>query len=42
MRIAKDDLGLRHLTVIYPGPKRYSLQKNIEVVPVSELASVLD
>jgi predicted AAA+ superfamily ATPase len=42
MRIAKDDLGLRHLAVIYPGPKRYTLQKNVEVVPVSELESVLD
>jgi predicted AAA+ superfamily ATPase len=42
MHVALADLGLRRLSVIYPGPKRYSLHKNVEVVPVGELDSVLD
>jgi predicted AAA+ superfamily ATPase len=42
MSIALADLGLGRLVVVYPGPKRYSLQKNVEVVPVAELDSVLE
>ncbi len=33
MRIALEDLKLRHITVIYPGEKRYSLHKKIDAVP---------
>ena len=33
MRIALEDLKLEHITVIYPGNKRYSLHKKIDVVP---------
>jgi len=37
MRIALADLKLDELRVAYPGEKRYSLAKNIEVVPLAEL-----
>lgn len=42
MHIALSDLGLRRLAVVYPGDKRYTLQKNVEVVPVSDLDRILD
>jgi len=37
MRIALADLKLDELRVVYPGEKRYSLAKRIEVVPLTEL-----
>jgi hypothetical protein len=42
MQIALADLGLRKLFVVYPGPKRYALQKNVEVVPLQLLDEVLE
>ena len=39
MRAALTDLRLDHLTVLYPGTRRYSLHYHITVVPLSELAS---
>ena len=33
IRIALEDLKLERITVIYPGEKRYSLHKKVEVVP---------
>jgi len=33
MRIASEDLKLERIAVIYPGEKRYSLHKKVEVVP---------
>lgn len=42
MHVALADLGLRHLAVVYPGDKRYTLQKNVEVIPVSDLDRVLE
>jgi len=42
MQIALTDLGLRKLFVVYPGPKRYALQKNVEVVPIQLLDEVLE
>jgi predicted AAA+ superfamily ATPase len=42
MHIALSDLGLRRLAVVYPGDKRYVLQKNVEAVPVSDLDSILE
>jgi predicted AAA+ superfamily ATPase len=33
MRIALEDLKLERIAVIYPGEKRYSLHKKVEVVP---------
>jgi predicted AAA+ superfamily ATPase len=39
MRSALADLGLDHLTVLYPGTRRYLLHDQITVVPLSELAS---
>jgi predicted AAA+ superfamily ATPase len=38
MRVALDDLGLEHLTVLYPGDLGYPLGDRITVHPVSELA----
>ncbi len=37
MRIALEDLKLDSIGVIYPGKKRYSLHKKIEVVPFDEI-----
>ena len=37
MRIALEDLKLKKIIVIYPGKKRYSLHKKIEVVPFDEV-----
>jgi predicted AAA+ superfamily ATPase len=37
MRIALADLKLDELRVVYPGEKRYSLAKKVEVVPLAEL-----
>jgi hypothetical protein len=42
MQVALADLGLRRLFVVYPGPSRYRLQKNVEVLPLSELDAILD
>jgi uncharacterized protein len=39
MRIALFDLKLDELNVVYPGEKRYSLAKKIEVVPLAELVN---
>ena len=33
MKIALEDLKLERIAVIYPGEKRYSLHKKVEVVP---------
>ena len=42
MRVAIDDLGLRRLFVAYPGAKRYSVDRRIEVLPLSELLSEIE
>jgi uncharacterized protein len=42
MRIAVSDLGLKKLFVIYPGTKRYPLDKNIEAIPLDELFDLAD
>ncbi len=39
MRIALDNLKLDELQVVYPGEKRYTLAKGVEVVPLAELVS---
>jgi uncharacterized protein len=39
IRIALQDLGLSKVVVLYPGSKRYAIGDNVEVVPVSVLAS---
>jgi len=41
MRAAMNDLGLNKLFVIYPGAKRYTLGRNIEVLPVTDLTDAL-
>lgn len=41
MHIALEDLALKRLYVVYPGPKRYRLHPKVEVVPIAELDSVL-
>lgn len=38
MRIAVADLRLDRLHVVYPGDRRYALAKNIEVMPLGDLA----
>ncbi len=41
MHIALSDLDLKRLWVIYPGPKRYRLSPQVEVLPISELSVAL-
>jgi predicted AAA+ superfamily ATPase len=41
MHIALADLELAHLYVVYPGPRRYRLDRRVEVIPIAELAGVL-
>jgi len=36
MRIALADLKLDQLSIVYPGEKKYSLAKNVEVVPLAK------
>jgi hypothetical protein len=38
MRHALMDLGLESLTVLYPGDRRYDLDRRVSVVPLAELA----
>ncbi|MDO9309256.1 MAG: ATP-binding protein [Deltaproteobacteria bacterium] len=42
MRTALSDLGLDRLVVIYPGIRRYSLAEGVEVLPLVELAGLLE
>ncbi len=42
MRIALEDLGLRRLTVLYPGDRRYELERRVAVVPLAGLARGAD
>jgi hypothetical protein len=42
MRTAMTDLGLERLLVIYPGQSRYSLARNIDVLPISQLSEGLN
>lgn len=37
MKIAMKDLGLKRLIVVYPGTQAYRLDKNIDVMPLSDL-----
>lgn len=39
IRIALKDLGLDHVTVLYPGTRRYPLADNVEAVPVDALGT---
>lgn len=38
MRIAKDDLKLEKIIVVYPGKRRYEIAKNIHAIPLQEIA----
>ncbi len=37
MKIALEDLKLERIAVIYPGEKRYSIHKQIDVVPFDKI-----
>lgn len=39
MRIALEDLKLERIAVIYPGKRRYSIHKQVDVVPLDEILS---
>ena len=39
IRIALEDLGLDHVTVLYPGTRRYPLADNVEAVPFEALGT---
>ena len=38
MRIAKEDLKLEKIIVVYPGKRRYEIAKNIHAIPLQEIA----
>jgi len=40
MRVAIKDLNLTHLWIIYPGNKRYSINKNITVLPLKDIPAI--
>ncbi len=42
MHIAIDNLGLKHLWVVYPGQTEYDLKERISVVPVGHLKRLTD
>jgi hypothetical protein len=37
IRVARSDLGLHRVAVVFPGAKRYPLAEDVEVVPLSVL-----
>jgi hypothetical protein len=39
IRVALEDLGLERVAVVYPGPRRYPLGENVEVVPLRSLCT---
>jgi hypothetical protein len=39
MRIALEDLSLERLVVLYPGDTRYDLERRVEAVPLTDLAT---
>ncbi len=41
MKLARKDLKLKHLWVIYPGEKNYLLDEGIECVGISQLSRIL-
>jgi predicted AAA+ superfamily ATPase len=40
MRIAIKDIGLEHLWIIYPGRKKYDIDKGISVIPIDLIRSL--
>jgi predicted AAA+ superfamily ATPase len=40
MRIALDELRLRRIVVVYPGPRSYRLANDVEVCPLADLSSL--
>jgi predicted AAA+ superfamily ATPase len=40
MRIAIEDIGLEHLWIIYPGRKKYDIDKDISVIPIDLIRSL--
>lgn len=40
MRMASEELALKHLWVIYPGSETYALNKNMTVIPLTKLSSI--
>lgn len=41
MHVALADLELAQLYVVYPGPRRYRIDRRVEVIPIGDLAGVL-
>lgn len=42
MRIAREDLNLERIAVVYPGTRRYTLTDNIHAVPLDAVADGMD
>jgi uncharacterized protein len=40
MHVALADLGLKRLFVVYPGPRRYLIDKRVEALPITELDAI--
>ncbi len=39
MRVVLEDLGLKHLFVVYPGPERFPLHAKVTAIPMAALAA---
>lgn len=39
MRIALEDLGLKHIAILHPGSRRYALSEAVEAIPLAACAS---
>ncbi len=42
MKIALDDLGLSRLYVVYPGARRYALDRRIAALPLADLLAEIE
>jgi hypothetical protein len=40
MRVAFEELALKHLWVIYPGREAYALNKDVTVIPLAEVLRI--
>jgi hypothetical protein len=42
MLIAREDLGLERLWVVYPGSKEYALDESIHVIPLTAIPGLVE
>ncbi|HRQ64369.1 MAG TPA: hypothetical protein PKZ76_05790 [Xanthomonadaceae bacterium] len=39
LRIAREDLGLKGIAILYPGTRRFTLSETVQAVPLAEFAA---